>query len=129
MTVIKVKHITRAMLQNARSSLFVFGDNLAGSGYGGQARDMRDEPNAIGIPTKAFPGMGETAFFRDVDFERAKPRIDAAFARLRAHVAAGGTVVWPADGIGTGLAQLPQRAPLIWRYIETHREQLERHDV
>ena len=30
----------------------------------------------------------------------------------------GKTIVWPADGIGTGLAELPKNAPSIHRHIE-----------
>ena len=28
------------------------------------------------------------------------------------------TIVWPADGIGTGLARLPEKAPLTFKFIE-----------
>jgi hypothetical protein len=115
------KHITRAMLKAAPDTLFVFGDNMVGRGFGGQAKEMRGEPNAVGIPTKLLPGMGYTDFFRDTDIERAKPKIEAAFVRLFAHAAHGGNIVWPEDGIGTGLAELPTRAPAIWKMIETNR--------
>lgn len=87
---------------------------------------MRGEPNAVGIPTKLLPGMGNTDFFRDEDYDRAKPKIDAAFVRLFAHAANGGEVVWPKDGIGTGLAELPRRAPRIWKLIDETRIALER---
>jgi hypothetical protein len=33
--------------------------------------------------------------------------------------------VWPEDGIGTGLAQLQQRAPRIWAQLEAWRAELE----
>src|ERR1700735_1638547 len=101
-----VKHITRKMLQHNPDQLFVFGDNLAEKGLGGQAKEMRGEPNAVGIPTKNYPGMGEFDFFEDGDFNRAKIKIDAAFMKLFVHTANRGRVVWPEDGIGTGLADL-----------------------
>lgn len=70
--------------------------------------------------------MASTDFFRDEDYDRAKPRINAAFVKLFAHAANGGEVVWPKDGIGTGLAELPTRAPKIWKMIEEMRTALER---
>lgn len=114
------------MLRSEPGTLFVFGDNMVHRGFGGQAKEMRGEPNAVGIPTKLLPGMGSTDFFRDEDYERAKPKIDAAFVKLFAHAANGGEIVWPKDGIGTGLAELSNRAPKIWKLIEENRFALER---
>ncbi|MGX9980747.1 DUF7831 domain-containing protein [Methylobacterium fujisawaense] len=113
------------MLRAEPDALFVFGDNLAGWGYGGQAAEMRDEPNAIGVPTKRRPFMDAGAFFTDDDWSRFKAAAAAPFARLAQHLEAGGTVVWPVDGIGTGLARLPQRAPQIWAALERARKRLE----
>ena len=112
------KHITRQMLKKEPDVLFVFGDNMAECGFGGQAKEMRGEPNAVGIPTKLLPDMRETSFFRDQDYDRVTPKIKAAFLRLAIHCECGGKVVWPAAGIGTGLAQLKERAPTIWGLIE-----------
>jgi len=119
--------ITRIQLKREPFVLFVFGDNMERFGHGGQAREMRGEPNAVGIPTKWAPNMSPTSFFSDADFDEVKPSIDAAFARLRRHVHQGGRVVWPKDGIGSGLADLPRRAPKIWEYIEDRRMNLESH--
>jgi len=118
--------IYRNNLRRDPDTLFVFGDNMVERGLGGQAKEMRGEPNAVGIPTKLFPSMTEQAFFRDSDFNRAKPKIDAAFVRLFVHAANGGDVVWPAAGVGTGLAELEKRAPKIWAYIEKNRVALEK---
>ena len=86
---------------------------------------MRGEPNAIGIPTKRRPDMGDGAFFSDWDFDTFRHEASAPLARLRAHAEAGGAIVWPADGIGTGLAQLPERAPRVWAALERARVRLE----
>ncbi len=116
------KHITRRMLQVEPDALFVFGDNIERRGYGGQAREMRGEPNAVGIPTKAWPSMTEGSFFTDSDLDlwlqESAPHRD----RLLEH---RGKIVWPADGIGTGLAELQKRAPSIWQAIERLKLQLE----
>lgn len=109
--------IYRSMLMADRGTLFVFGDNLQRRGFGGQAGAMRGEPNAVGIPTKRTPRMDDAAFFTDDDFAEVQPHIDAAIDRLTRHLAGGGRVVLPAAGIGSGLAQLPRRSPMIHRYI------------
>ena len=121
-----VKHITRALLQQHPDTLFVFGDNMAEKGLGGQAKEMRGEPNAVGIPTKNYPGMNDFDFFNDGDFNRAKIKIDAAVLKLFLHASDGGNIVWPEDGIGTGLADLKKNSPKIWELIEKYRLALER---
>lgn len=113
--VIFVKRYTRELIKSFPDTLFVFGDNMARSGYGGQAREARGEPNAVGIPTKWAPTSAPEAFFKDEDFDKVIPIIDAHFLTLHLHF---GKVIWPEDGIGTGLAELDLRAPKIFSYIE-----------
>lgn len=120
------KYITRKMLRAEPETLFIFGDNLQRRGYGGQAREMRGEPNAVGIPTKAFPTMSANSFFCDGDFALWMRESDPYRSRLLEHK---GKIVWPADGIGTGLAQLQKRAPSIWLAIERLRKKLEENAV
>lgn len=110
--------ITRQMLRNEPKTLFVFGDNMQERGLGGQAKEMRGEPNAVGIPTKHEPSMREAAFFSDKDLEAVKSTIGDRFDKLADHMLDGGTVVFPSAGVGTGLADLEQKAPLIWNYIQ-----------
>lgn len=119
------KIITRAMLRAEPDTLFVFGDNMSAAGLGGQAKVMRGEPNAVGIPTKWLPSRTDAAYFTDADYEWIKPKIEAQFRMLADHLRIGGKVVWPEDGIGTGLAELPARAPAIYALIQTWRELLE----
>lgn len=120
------KHITRQMLRDEPDTLFVFGDNSERRGLGGQAKEMRGEPNAVGIPTKMYPTMHARAFFTNDDFEYIVPVLNMEFDRLRSHA---GPIVWPEDGIGTGLADLAHRAPRIWAYIESGRQALEQSDA
>jgi len=119
------KFISREMLKSEPDTLFVFGDNMARKGFGGQAKEMRGEPNAVGIPTKKTPSDAPNAFFSDADFLDAKKMIDEGIERLISHLENSGNVVWPADGIGTGFAALPERAPAIWKYLEGCRTRLE----
>ena len=98
--------------------LYVFGDNLAGWGKVGQAC-VRDEPNAVGLPTKYRPTRESDAYFTDtvlgdVRFQR---RVDDFVHRVVEALEAGQDVVVPADGIGTGLAELPHRAPKVHKFL------------
>ncbi|MEE7460667.1 hypothetical protein MFUR16E_04635 [Methylobacterium fujisawaense] len=112
------KHITRAMLQAEPHALWVFGDNLLRKGYGGQAKEMRGEPNAVGIATKRKPALTPDAFFSDADVDTFVRHAKPVFERLGDHLRNGGTVVLPEDGIGTGRAQLRERAPAVWNELE-----------
>jgi hypothetical protein len=118
--IIRLAYITRALVQSNRETIFVFGDNMERRGYGGQAAAMRGEPNTIGVPTKWRPERDEGAYFRDEDWQNSAVRsaITTAFDRMANALAEGVDVVIPANGLGTGLAQLPQRAPKINTYIE-----------
>ncbi len=106
--------IVRADLQAQSEALFAFGDNEARYGLGGQAREMRGEPNAVGIATLTAPGF----FWSDEDAERQCEVIDADMAPLFAALAAGRGVVWPADGVGSGLADLQNRSPKTWAHLQ-----------
>jgi nucleoid DNA-binding protein len=119
--VIRQKMIYRKDLRANPRRLFVFGDNMVRQGYGGQAAAMRGEPNAIGVPTKWRPDIDLGDFFEDGDLNNSevKAAIDDAFDAIRNALAEGRDVVIPTDGLGTGLAELPQRAPKIHAYIES----------
>ena len=116
-TIIYQSRIYRADLQANPTVLYVFGDNFLRRGMGGQAGEMRGEPNAVGVATKWAPSHRREAFFSDDQFERIIDAINADVHPLWKHLDAGGVVVAPLDGIGTGLSQLPTRAPRIYRYI------------
>jgi hypothetical protein len=112
--------IIRATLRANPDKIFLFGDNLAGEGRGGQAREMRGEPNAVGIPTKKRPKMFVGSFFNDAEYEANCAAMDAAFAKIPA----GAHVIVPAAGLGTGLAQLPERAPRTFEYLKKRLEEI-----
>lgn len=112
-----VARYSREDIKANRDKMFVFGDNMARKGYGGQAKACRGEPNALGIPTKWYPDCSKKSFFTDADIAKAEPVIALAFDAMTAQLQAGRVVVWPADGVGTGLARLPEKAPAIHNYI------------
>lgn len=96
--------------------LYVFGDNVKRVGMGGQAKEMRYEPNAVGVATLNAPGV----FYREdpASVDAQNRTIDRDMKPLFDHVKKGGIVIWPADGIGTGLARLPQASPSTFAYLE-----------
>jgi len=108
-----IGYYTRNMVRNMDHKLFVFGDNEYRSGFGGQAKACRDMPNAIGITTKRKPSMREDAFYCDADYVHWWTVNKLDLLTLREWLLCGGTLVWPSNGIGTGLAQLSTRAPRI----------------
>lgn len=118
--IIRRKIIKRADVRRERNTIFVFGDNMTRQGLGGQAREMRGEFNAIGIPTKWRPGRMQSDYFKDSDWDYIGIRISiqAAFKALESYLSAGFNVIIPADGLGTGLSELPLRAPKIHSEIE-----------
>jgi hypothetical protein len=117
--VVRMKRISREFVRANRDRIFLFGDNLAGKGFGGQAAAMRGEPNCVGIPTKKFPSNRDDAFFTDLEFEQNKAAIDHAFDLLfHKNSKAEQTIVMPAGGLGTGRAQLESRAPLTFAYLQ-----------
>lgn len=107
---------TPELLRANPDFLFVFGDNLQRRGKGGQAV-IRDEPNALGLATKAQPNNEEEAFFFD----------DAGCAAAIAHdidkvtrLAQRHMVIIPFTTrveLGTGLSQLPERAPNLYKML------------
>jgi hypothetical protein len=117
MPLIFQKRIYRTDLQANPQVLYLFGDNEARVGLGGQAREMRGEPNAIGIATKRTPGSDEDAYWTMEDTDR---QIEVLRKDLRLPTSLliqGRTVVYPLDGVGTGLSELPVRAPKCMEYI------------
>lgn len=113
-----MKRYTREYIQENDEDYFIFGDNYARTGLGGQAGAARGEPNAIGIRTKISPDYGEGAFMTDENFYIHAMDIMHDFAPVIYHLEMGSVVVWPEDGIGTGLASLPEYAPNILKLIE-----------
>ena len=118
--VIYQKMIFRTDLKNNPNVIYLFGDNLKRYGMGGQAKEMRGEPNAIGIRTKYKPTMEDDAFFTDEYLEDNKRLICNDFHKIPE----GKIVIIPSDGIGTGLAMLDTKAPLTFEYIQMKIEEL-----
>lgn len=106
--------IYRADLKANPDVFYVFGDNERRVGLGGQAAEMRGEPNAIGVATLAAPGV----FWTATDTERQCGVINRDLTRVIVALNRNQIVVWPMDGIGTGLARLRDRAPATFAHLQ-----------
>lgn len=115
------KKLTREEVrQTASSHVYIFGDNLMRSGYGGQAAVCRGEPNCFGVPTKKAPFTYISSYFSDADYEANCKAIRAALAL----VPRDGRTIVVLEGIGRGLAQLDTRAPKTFQYLQTQLRKL-----
>ena len=111
--------ITRAEVQQNSEWYYLFGDNAQMRGYGGQAKEMRGEPNAIGIPTKKRPSMTVDSFFTDSEFPENIAAIQPRLDQIELLLKQGYTIVIPAAGLGTGLSRLDKTAPLTFQWLQT----------
>jgi len=118
--------ITRAELQANPKTLYIFGDNNVRQGLKGQAKEMRGEPNAIGISTKQLPSNTPDAFMTDKDLVKNKAIItqDVNFIIEQWNTGKYTNVILPQ--IGVGLANLPEKAPQTWTYLQSELGRLER---
>lgn len=116
--VVKQKFIEREDLRAQPEVTFLFGDNCKRIGLGGQAKEMRGEPNAVGIRTKKSPEHSGKALFTQEDWDNDREiimeMIDEDFARIPKN----SLVVVPTDGLGTGFAKLDTNCPDMLKYIE-----------
>ena len=103
-------NLTVEMCKANPAKVFIFGDNLAGYGTAGQAC-IRKEPNVFGIPTKRYPSMAAGSFFTDSECER-----NHVLTALRELYTIGRrhTIVFPKNGIGTGMAKMRHMSPKIF---------------
>ena len=120
------KMIYRSHLRANPGVLFVFGDNHRRTGMKGQAAQMRGEPNAVGVRTKWAPTMAPDAFFNDRQISETDQMFTDDLLPVWEALQNHKIVIWPADGIGTGLSDLPNRAPLTWKLLEQYRTAFER---
>jgi len=102
------------LLQLNPDYIFVFGDNEQRQGKGGQAI-IRSEPNAFGVATKRKPLRSEDAYMKDCSQDRLVVMND--LNELHKLYRSGKTIVFPLAGLGSGLAELPERAPQIFADI------------
>lgn len=124
MPIVYQQMIYREDLQNNPGILYVFGDNDMRKGMGGQAGQMRDEPNAVGVRTKWAPSNSRNAFFTDEDYDQIVEMIEEDLEQIIEALENDQIVIFPSDGIGTGLARLEETAPRVFDFLQTKLEGL-----
>ena len=95
------------------NKIFLFGDNLQGYGMAGQAI-IRNQPNAIGIPTKVSPSMSSDSFFNDTDHYTYTRNLLISIWKMHLK---GEVIVVPEFRFGFGLAKIDTYAPEISKLI------------
>ncbi len=110
------KHWTPDTCKRYADHIFIFGDNDESCGKGGQAV-IRDEPNAMGIPTKKRPNNHPSSFYTDDEYYTNIQHINRAIAKIKKRLINYNGLMYPIDGIGTGLAQLNIKAPKTFIYL------------
>lgn len=115
-----VKFYTVDLVKQNPDKIYVFGDNCYNVGNGGQAV-IRGEVNSFGIVTKIAPDNKVDSFFTDKEFNRFKEYVDDDIFHLTKNYNLGNyqAIVFPKDGLGTGLADLPNKAPKCFEYLNT----------
>lgn len=108
---------------NHPECLYVYGDNDIHQGCRGQAI-IRGQPNTVGIPTKKYPNNQPASFYTDQEYTTNIEKINRSLAEIIERAMFYEFVIFPKDGLGTGFAQLPQRAPLTYQYLTTQLFQL-----
>jgi hypothetical protein len=102
--------------------LFIFGDNDKKIGNKGQAC-IRNTfvKNTAGIPTKKEPNFNLHSYYNDNELELNKEKInnaiDIIIHRLKNEKFIG--IIMPKNGLGTGLADLQNKAPLTFKYLNS----------
>ena len=120
MPVIYQKRICRDDLRRNPNAIYIFGDNEARTGIGGQAREMRGEPNAFGFATKKSP----YEFWSDETYLNNTRVINSDYSKIYRQKVPIKILVVPSDGIGTGLAELKIRAPHTFDYLQDQMKHL-----
>lgn len=109
-----VDRYSDADVKSNPDKIYVFGNNVNDTGKKGQAI-IRDNENAFGIVTKMKPATDKSAYFYDTKLEANKKAIDIDIQEIKED---GRTVVFPKDGLGTGLAKLKEKAPKTYNHLK-----------
>jgi len=110
--IVQKKWYNKNDCESTPNTIFVFGDNLIKHGQAGQAV-IRNIENSYGIPTKALPAMTDKAFFNDDIPEHYNALVKSIITLNDTYKETNVTLIFPADGLGTGLSELKAYAPII----------------
>lgn len=114
------EYISREYIKQNPNYLFVFGDNDTRIGFGGQAKEMRGEPNVVGIRVKKKPLYDEDAYYTDNELEDNMKKINEdieTIVRKYNYESKYEKLVFPMNGVGTGMAKLKEKAPQTYNHL------------
>ena len=120
------KIIRRKDVKENPKTLYLFGDNDVRRGLGGQAKEMRGEPNSVGISIKKLPANSKTAFKTDEEFEKNAEIITEDVNKAIEKFKEGGFEKVIIPPIGIGLAKLQEKAPKTWEHLQNELNRLEK---
>lgn len=110
------KNWTVDYVRNNPDKIFIFGDNNARMGKGGQAV-IRDLENSVGLRTKKGPSRKPAGYFTDNEYEQNIKNINEDILLIKSLAMQGKTIVFSKNGYGTGLALLEEKAPKTFEYL------------
>lgn len=113
---VEQNYYTETLLKNNPNKIYIFGDNLLRYGTGGQAT-IRFEENSRGIVTKKEPKNNPGSFFTDDDYDEFEYHVKRDIKHIL-NESDKYTIVFPKDGIGTGLANLKNGAPKCYTFLK-----------
>jgi exodeoxyribonuclease-5 len=117
--------INRSELRANPKTLYLFGDNDSRKGLAGQAKEMRNEPNAIGVSTKKLPANSEQSYKTDAELDVNKKIIKDDIDKAIAAWSTGKYNKLIIPQLGVGLAELPTRAPQTYEFLQQELQRLE----
>ncbi len=137
--IIRQHRIYRVDIQANPHLLYLFGDNLDRQGMGGQAGEMRGEPNSFGIATKrsishSFPDD----YFHDHEddvIDIINKEFISLYSKMFEYRSSGfgmsdnvkdvyQGIVIPSEGLGTGLSRMPELAPKALAHLDAKLDEL-----
>lgn len=124
------RKVTRAEINSNPKTLYIYGDNTERKGYGGAAKEMRplngDNPNSFGIASKKAPATKPGDYFTDAELEQNKQIIKADTDKIIRELMTGkyNKVVIAPIGIAGGLADLENKAPQTFAYLQSQLDRL-----
>lgn len=127
MIVIRQHRIFKEDIKANPNVLYIFGDNLERTGFGGQAKEMRGHQNSFGIATKRLAShVYPHSYFFDGKADVIESiNEDSSLLRATIILAEPQAIIIPLDGIGTGLSKMPEYAPRALAYINDLLKELE----
>lgn len=115
----------RSTIQGCTSTLFLFGDDWMRAGLVGQAKECRGEFNATGITTKIQPNNCPDSFMTDANLILNESLIEKDIETAYEYYWSGKfkhMIILP---MGMGVAKLPTKAPLTFKFLQYQLDRLE----